>query len=179
NINNVKIPSQDIDNVITPPLSSYGIAYVPKAFNVNSKLSPTEASQSIKLTGNFHVGVRDLRGTNSSWQLTAHLQWDKKQLPGAEILTTGNVVKKNTNNGIDDFKESDLKDCPSTDVFALSNIVIGSTQSKPFMIAQQTGHGAVYDYNLGQVTLRINNPKNVEADNYQGNVVWDLSNVMS
>lgn len=174
-----KIPSQDIDNEVISPLSTYGVAYVPKAFRVNGRLDLSPVSQSIHIPGNYHVGVRDVRNTTDSWILTAQLQWSGKKLAG-EILTTNKkgIVQKNTNNGVDDFQESDFTSCSTNEVNGRSNVVINGTP-KEIMHSNKYTHDSVYDYSLNRVSLRIMNPKDIESGSYHGNVIWNLSNAMN
>lgn len=115
------IPSQDQDNVVTRPLTAYGIAYVPKQFTFASTSLKDNGEQIIPFTKmeSFHIGIRDVRNTESSWTVSAQLEWTGQTLPGAEIVTTNatGVVKKNNNNGVDDFDASrDLIDCPTSEV---------------------------------------------------------------
>ncbi|VNG96818.1 Uncharacterised protein [Streptococcus pneumoniae] len=47
------------------------------------------------------------------------------------------------------------------------------------MASNKYNHNSVYDYNLNRVSLRILKPKDIESGNYQGNVIWNLSNTMN
>ncbi|EOS7810511.1 BspA family leucine-rich repeat surface protein [Enterococcus hirae] len=175
----IQIPSQDTDNVKPDHSSIYGIAYMPKVFNFVSKLEDS-GNQIIPLTNagshNYHVAVRDQRMIKDSWVLQAQLMWDGKEIPGAEILTLhqGNNVLKNINNGEKDFTNNDLIECPTNDVSGVQKVVIGSSGPIPIMTAQDVEHNAVYDYDLGNVTLRIPETKYVQPGKYSGNIEWNL-----
>ena len=159
------------------PSSEYGISYVPKAFSVQGKLSNETDVQSIAIPGNFHVAVRDRRNQLGGWTLSAQLQWTGTPLT-AEIQTTGGAVKKNSTNGQMN-QGNNLTDCPTSEVTGYSNVVINSTP-KPIMSANSSvTHDAIYDYSLGEVSLRINQPKDVAAGKYDGKIVWNLSNTLN
>ncbi|WP_207492786.1 BspA family leucine-rich repeat surface protein [Enterococcus faecalis] len=177
------IPSQDQDNVVTRPLTDYGIAYVPKQLTFASTSLEDNGEQVIPFTKieSFHIGIRDVRNTASSWTLSAQLEWTGQTLSGAEILTTNatGVVKKNTNNGVDDFDASkDFTDCPTSEVIGQRNVTIQSTSPTPILIAPSGTHNAVYDYDLGNVALRIPETRQIEPAAYHGNVHWFLNNTL-
>ncbi|EOI6534177.1 BspA family leucine-rich repeat surface protein [Enterococcus faecalis] len=172
----ITAPGDGDQNVL--PSSEYGISYVPKAFSVQGKLSNETDVQSIAIPGNFHVAVRDRRNQLGGWTLSAQLQWTGTPLTAAEIQITGGAVKKNSTNGQMN-QESNLTDCPTSEVTGYSNVVIGSTP-KPIMSANgSVTHDAIYDYSLGGVSLRINQPKDVAAGKYDGKIVWNLSNTLN
>ncbi|MBC9722695.1 MAG: MucBP domain-containing protein [Lactobacillus sp.] len=105
---NNKFPSENVDNVKPEEISSYGIAYMPKQFQIESTVLKDVGPQSIPVnrTDRFDVGVRDLRNTSNQWTLKAQLVWNKgKELSGSSIKTanaTGTVMK-NVNNGMAPF----------------------------------------------------------------------------
>ena len=176
------IPSQD-DNETTKPYSSYGIAYIPTQLTFAPTKLQDEGVQIIPFEklDSFHIGVRDYRNTPSSWQLSGQLQWDGKVLTGAEIVVdnpTG-TIKKNINNGENEFDpDLDFIDCPSTEAVGQSNVVITSNSSAVIMSGKKVPHTATYDYNLGDIYLRIPEAKKVEATSYSGKVIWNLSNTL-
>ena len=66
--------------------------------------------------------------------------------------------------------------CSQDEAIGFSNVVISS--SAPSDVIQGRGdsvHNAVYDYNLGEVTLEIPETKNIKPGKYSGNVEWNLS----
>lgn len=177
------IPSQDQDNVVTRPLTAYGIAYVPKQLAFTSTSLKDNGEQIIPFTkiDSFHIGIRDIRNTSSSWTLSAQLEWTGQAISGAEIVTTNatGVVKKNTNNGVDDFDASkDFTECPTSEVIGQRNVTIQSTSPTPILMAPSGTHNAVYDYDLGNVALRIPETRQIEPTGYHGNVQWFLNNTL-
>ncbi|EPI2201207.1 BspA family leucine-rich repeat surface protein [Enterococcus hirae] len=179
---NDHIPSQDVDNVKPDQSSIFGIAYMPKAFDFGSITLQDAGTQTIPLaSGDYHVAVRDQRlveNDKTPWVLNAQLIWDQgKEISGAELITTNpGEIKQNTNDGTSEFKDSDLVACSQTEAIGFSNVVISS--NAPSGVIQGRGdsvHNAVYDYNLGEVTLKIPETKNIEPGKYSGNVEWNLS----
>lgn len=63
------------------------------------------------------------------WVLEARLIWDQgKEISGAELITTNpGEIKKNTNDGTSEFKDSDLVACSQTEAIGFSNVVISSS----------------------------------------------------
>lgn len=178
---NGNIPSQDVDNVKPGTTSIYGIAYIPKAFTIPSTKLTDETTQTIpiNLTNSYHVAVRDQRMTQGGWTLQAQLVWDNNKLPGSSIQT-GNgkgVIKKNNNNGLTDFQANDLIDNDGT-VTGEANVKIGTTPT-PIMTGESVSHNGVYDYDLGQVSLVLENANMIQAGTYTGNINWNLANVPS
>ncbi|MDN3128766.1 WxL domain-containing protein [Enterococcus faecalis] len=177
------IPSQDQDNVVTRPLTAYGIAYVPKQLTFASTSLKDNGEQIIPFTKmeSFHIGIRDVRNTESSWTVSAQLEWTGQTLPGAEIVTTNatGIVKKNNNNGVDDFDANkDFTECPTSEVIGQRNVIIQSTSPTPILMAPSGTHNAVYDYDLGNVALRIPETRQIEPTAYHGNVQWFLNNTL-
>ncbi|MGM0252199.1 BspA family leucine-rich repeat surface protein [Enterococcus sp. AZ129] len=181
----IHIPSEGEDNTkpTTPEeLSNYGIAYLPKQFQTESTVLNDAGPQSIPVnkTDRFDVGVRDLRNKENQWTLNAQLVWNVgKELPGSSIKTTNKtgVVMKNINNGTNPFN-------PTTDLTDSNDGVQGGTNVEitevptAIMTANMGKYNAVYNYNLGDVSLEIPDAGMVELGSYSGNVVWSLENVL-
>ncbi|MDN3128795.1 BspA family leucine-rich repeat surface protein [Enterococcus faecalis] len=178
----IHIPSEGEDNTKPGEISSYGIAYMPKQFQTNSTVLNDAGPQSILVnkTDRFDVGVRDLRNAASQWTLSAQLVWNKgKELSGSSIKTTNKtgVVMKNINNGIDPFNPAtDLTDS-NNEVQGGSNITITDVPT-PIMTANNVSHNAVYNYNLGEVSLEIPEARTVQPGSYVGHVEWNLANTL-
>lgn len=178
----VNIPSQDIDNTKPEQESVYGIAYIPKQFQISKTELNDSGHQSIafKKTHSFDVGVRDYRNSSNNWILQAQLHWmPGKELPEAYIQTTNNAgtVMKNTNNGTNIFNpDTDLQ--PSNnEVTGIQNVKITSESLTPIMqTASNVAHNTVYNYNLGNVSLEIPETKSIQSGVYEGFVEWNLSN---
>ena len=180
---NDHIPSQDVDNVKPEQSSIFGIAYMPKEFDFGSVTLQDAGKQNISLEGgDYHVAVRDQRMMASGWSLQAQLKWTGKAIPGAEILTShqGNEVLKNTNDGSQDFNAaSDFEPCSLSEVRAEQKVVIKSDSPNVLMTAATQKHNAVYDYDLGRVTIRIPEVKYIQPGSYSGYVNWNLVNAPS
>ena len=180
---NDHIPSQDVDNVKPNQSSIFGIAYMPKEFDFGPVTLQDAGKQSISSGGgDYHVAVRDQRMMASGWSLQAQLEWTGKAIPGAEILTShqGNEVLKNTNDGSQDFNAgSDFESCSLSEVRAEQRVVIKSDAPRVLMTAATKEHNAVYDYDLGRVTLRIPEVKYIQPGSYSGYVNWSLVNAPS
>ncbi len=181
----IHIPSEGEDNTkpTTPEeLSNYGIAYLPKQFQTESTVLNDEGPQSIPVNkiNRFDVGVRDLRNAASQWTLSAQLVWNEgKELLGSSIKTTNKtgVVMKNINDGTDPFNpDLDLTDS-NNEVQGGSNVTITNVPT-PIMTANNVSHNAVYNYNLGDVSLEIPEARTVQPGSYEGYVEWNLSNVL-
>lgn len=179
---NVNIPSQDVDNTKPEETSLFGIAYMPKQFQTGKTVLNDAGAQSVPVnkTDRFDVGVRDLRNKENQWTLSAQLVWNEgKELPGSFIKTTNSTgaVMKNINNGTDSFN-------PDTDLTEGNDGVQGGTNVEitkvptPIMTANMGKYNAVYNYNLGDVSLEIPDAGMVEPGSYSGNVIWSLENVL-
>ncbi|HGF7960136.1 TPA: WxL domain-containing protein, partial [Enterococcus faecium] len=179
----INIPSQDVDNTKPGEISSYGIAYMPKQFQTNSTVLNDAGPQSIPINkkNRFDVGVRDLRNTASQWTLKAQLVWENgKELQGSSIKTTNNsgTVMKNTNNGVAPFNPDTDLTSSNNEVQGTANVEITSTQSTPLMVANKVAHNAIYNYNLGDVSLEIPETRMIQPGTYNGYVEWNLSNTL-
>ncbi|MBO1104229.1 BspA family leucine-rich repeat surface protein, partial [Enterococcus faecalis] len=178
---NVNIPSQDVDNTKPEETSLFGIAYMPKQFQIGKTVLNDVGSQSILVnkSDRFDVGVRDLRNKENQWSLSAQLVWNEgKELPGSFIKTTNSTgaVMKNVNNGTDPFNpDTDLTDS-NDGVQGGTNVEISKVPTS-IMTANMGKYNAVYNYNLGDVSLEIPDADMVEPGSYSGNVVWSLENV--
>ncbi len=178
----IHIPSEGEDNTKPGEISSYGIAYMPKQFQTNSTVLNDAGPQSIPVNkiNRFDVGVRDLRNAASQWTLSAQLVWNKgKELLGSSIKTTNKtgVVMKNINNGIAPFNpDTDLIDS-NNEVQGKSDVTITNVPT-PIMAANNVSHNAVYNYNLGEVSLEIPEARTVQPGSYVGHVEWNLANTL-
>jgi len=126
----------------------------------------------------FDVGVCDESQTNNSWSLQAQLVWDSAQeIPTSSIvLTNQGIVKKNINDGNAPFNPStDLVDCGS-EVQGTISPEIKTDSPTVIMKATQAIHTSVYNYDLGNVSLKITDAKVAQPGNYTGHVEWNLVN---
>ena len=182
----VNIPSEEDNTKPGGDLTTFGIAYMPKEFAIKPTPLNDLGKQSIPITMNkrFDVAVRDLRNThtNSSWRLEAQLRWESgKELTGASIQTSNiaGEVKKNENNGNDPFEESDLKSLINNEVEGKKSVNITTEAPTLIMLTSSSKiRNGVYNYNLGTVTLEIEETKNIRPDAYTGYVEWMLTNAL-
>ncbi|HCW2669467.1 TPA: WxL domain-containing protein, partial [Enterococcus faecalis] len=107
--------------------------------------------------------------------LQAQLVWDNNALKGSYIQTNNGKgeVKKNTNTGSADFQLNDLIGNDET-VTGEANVKIGTTPT-PIMTGQNVSHNGVYDYDLGQLSLVLENANTIQAGTYTGNINWNLT----
>ncbi|EMF0622977.1 BspA family leucine-rich repeat surface protein [Enterococcus hirae] len=168
------------DNMRPGTTSSFGLSYIPKKFSFLEtplKESGEQYIPFIKQTS-FDVGVCDESQTNNSWSLQAQLVWDSAQeIPTSSIvLTNQGIVKKNINDGNAPFNSStDLVDCGS-EVQGTISPEIKTDSPTVIMKATQAIHTSVYNYDLGNVSLKITDAKVAQPGNYTGHVEWNLVN---
>lgn len=168
------------DNMRPGTISSFGLSYIPKKFSFLEtplKESGEQYIPFIKQTS-FDVGVCDESQTNNSWSLQAQLVWDSAQeIPTSSIvLTNQGIVKKNINDGNAPFNPStDLVDCGS-EVQGTISPEIKTDSPTVIMKATQAIHTSVYNYDLGNVSLKITDAKVAQPGNYTGHVEWNLVN---
>lgn len=168
------------DNMRPGTTSSFGLSYIPKKFSFLEtplKESGEQYIPFIKQTS-FDVGVCDESQTNNSWSLQAQLVWDSAQeIPTSSIvLTNQGIVKKNINDGNAPFNPStDLVDCGS-EVQGTISPEIKTDSPIVIMKATQAIHTSVYNYDLGNVSLKITDAKVAQPGNYTGHVEWNLVN---
>ncbi|EMF0091132.1 BspA family leucine-rich repeat surface protein [Enterococcus hirae] len=168
------------DNMRPGTTSSFGLSYIPKKFSFLEtplKESGEQYIPFIKQTS-FDVGVCDESQTNNSWSLQAQLVWDSAQeIPTSSIvLTNQGIVKKNINDGNAPFNPStDLVDCGS-EVQGTISPEIKTDSPTVIMKATQAIHTSVYNYDLGNVSLKITDAKVAQPGNYTGHVESNLVN---
>ncbi|NBA40627.1 BspA family leucine-rich repeat surface protein [Enterococcus hirae] len=174
---NNHIPSENIDNTKIQSSSAYGISYIPSRFTIPTTFLNNQDTQEIPInthTG-YHVAVQDQRNLQSGWTLQAILVWDQKELSGSYIKTTNSsgIVKRNINDGTTDFKDSDLVNI-SGEVIGKTNAIITTDALNEIMSAEKLNHDAVYDYDLGDVSLVLEDVSNIPPGSYTGGINWNL-----
>lgn len=154
------------------PLSRLGIAYYPTRLTIPKTELNESGEQIIPIqTTSLHIGVKD-QSAFTSWTLRAQMRWDKDDLSGSSILSDNEgKVCKNENNGIDPFREEDLKD--TSEVIGEPHLSINEMESL-IMSAQNDKRVGVYDYSLGKLTLIITEVKYIEPNQYSGTIQWNL-----
>ncbi|MFQ6835535.1 MAG: BspA family leucine-rich repeat surface protein [Enterococcus faecalis] len=165
------------DNVATQAFE-YGVAYIPKLFNFSKTELKDSGSQSILAMkkNEFHIGVIDKRNKNTQWTLTGQLIWNEGQsIPGSYIATTtSGQVNKNTNKGTEAFKPSDLVSAGEI-MQGASNVNINTEAPEMIMKTSTSGiKNGVFDVNLGEVSLEIEDTRIIQPGTYNGHVEWNL-----
>ncbi|OQO69939.1 hypothetical protein BH747_08490 [Enterococcus villorum] len=174
---NTKDPASPTDpgNKSNNPTVAFGIAYEPGTFTIPSTKLVETGSQTINVTmpknsGTFDIGVKDKTRDTKGWTLKAQVVWDNAE-QGMSIQTghTGTNAKVNTGGG-------NLVDAPAGSITAAPNVEITSGAQALLMTGTQGFiHNDTYDYDLGQVALKIANAKTTTADNHTGHVEWNLA----
>ncbi|MFP7386238.1 WxL domain-containing protein [Enterococcus hirae] len=174
-------PNQDnnSNNTNNNVNGTFGIAYQPSGFTFTTDNLSSTGEQLIPITNNhqnatYNVGVKDMTHDTKGWTLTAQLSWTTNSIQGATIETTNNgEVKKNINTGGDFNNSKDLIPVTSG-VTGTNNLSINSSPQNVMVGQEGTIHNAVYDYDLGSVSLKIPDTSTVSAGSYSGNVNWNL-----
>ncbi|HAP3574231.1 TPA: BspA family leucine-rich repeat surface protein [Enterococcus faecalis] len=167
------------DNIATQSFE-YGVAYIPKLFNFSKTELKDSGTQSIPAMkkNEFHIGVIDRRNENTQWTLTGQLIWNEGQsIPGSCITTTtSGQVNKNINNGTEAFKPSDLVSAGRI-IQGVSNVSINTEAPEMIMKTSTSGiKNGVFDVNLGEVSLNIEDTRIIQPGTYTGYVEWNLIN---
>lgn len=167
-----------VDDNIAMGAFEYGVAYIPRQFSFSETELKDSGPQSIPFVKNneFHIGVADKRNKNTQWTLTGQLIWNEGQsIPGSRIATTtSGQVYKNINNGTDKFKPSDLVSAGGI-MQGVSNIILDTDAPTMVMKASTSGiKNGVFDVNLGEVSLEIEDTRIIQPGTYNGYVEWNL-----
>lgn len=175
--------------------SYFGISYQPNNFNIGTtvNLADTNEEQHIVMQGqtdsptkeSFHVGVKDkTRSTNRGWILKAKLEQDIDQ-EGLGISvksnTSMNSVKRNMNDGSEQFQDKDLinqiqKDGSSNEVTNTVNLEITTSDAEVMKAEDGKFVNGVYDLELPEVELYIPDASKVKAQKLNTKVIWTLTN---
>lgn len=155
------------------PDGPFGIAYQPNIWETsefdNKGLELKESGeQSFQFTNtDSRVGVKDKTRQDKPWSLTAKLQWDGKQLPGATITTANADGKVQVNKGSQQYEDTDKAE-------GTANLEINN-DAKEVMKGKNVQHNATYDYKLTDASLKIADAGAVEEGTYKGHVTWNLA----
>ncbi|MBE9855620.1 hypothetical protein G8B32_13425 [Enterococcus faecalis] len=171
---------------------TFGIAYAPgKLVNKDTKVElgkniEADGSQNIALktysddgskdnVDYLNVGVRDTTSkTGRSWTLSAQLSWTGDNVPGSSIKASG-VGQVTENNKGSLIQTSKI----TNDVDGKGDLVIGTNAATNIMSAKADQVMAgTYNYGFVMPKLVLENPSNVAAGTYKGNIVWSLSNAV-
>lgn len=168
----------DTETEITGP---FGIAYAPaalvakngtvelgKTLNQEVELKSTSDDSVTKL----NVGVRDMtQASGRSWTLSAQLEWDSKELVGSKIVAEGaGNIHENVEGILTTTNKVENKVQNALEISSTSVDIMGSKNDQVM--------SGTYNYQFNMPKLVIENPSDVEASTYTGNIVWNLSSVV-
>ena len=175
---NLVSPNTSIDNTKFPAQSKLSFAYIPRSFSVSgTQVLPESGAKDYlfnKKQG-FNVGVY-YNGSTTKWKVQANLEWkNNKRIPESSIKTESQSnIMMNVNNGSDPYNPSkDLVTGPTT-VSGRKNVSITEV---PIDIMSNNSLGSqkgVYDLNLGNCYLHLNNAGIVAPGSYEATVNWNL-----
>ncbi|EPA8139073.1 TPA: WxL domain-containing protein [Enterococcus faecium] len=156
------------------PDKAFGIAYQPNIFSIESTKLKESGVQVIPIkmpakSGTFNVGVKDKTRGTKGWTLKAQLTGDIASQPGVSIETKNDSGEVKVNNN------GNLEALTDQQVVGDKNVSISGTEA--LIMTGQKGkvHNDVYDYDLGNVSLKIADAKKVQAGTHTGSVNWNLS----
>lgn len=168
--------------VSTGPL---GMVYLPQQFATNSTTLKDNGKQEILINKNnsFNIGVRDITQSRDSWSMTGQLKWNGSNIPGTYIQldANDNSIKINQNDNVTPYDA--VRDLTS----ANEEVMIGNAEEGHIKITSDSANtvmkatpekikDAIYDYNLGEVSLVIPDAGVVKDGSYSANLEWNLSN---
>ncbi|TGY21262.1 BspA family leucine-rich repeat surface protein [Enterococcus hirae] len=170
--------STSVDNTILTPSGELSLAYFPTNFETPATSIKNSGRQIIpfKKVDTFNIGVKDLTRKNIVWSITAQLKWIDSKMNGSYIQTNSSgLVSQNISMG------SSLYD-PDKDLIPNKDGVIGNRDIKittlfPTIIMESNNQykkNAIYDYNLGNVSLVIPETADIQIGSYKGSVEWNL-----
>lgn len=164
------------ENKPNNPTGPFGIAYQPDLWQTsefdNKGIELQESGEQVlKFTNpDSRVGVKDKTRQDTPWSLTAKLQWDGKQLPGATITTANADGKVQINKGSQQYEDTDKAE-------GTANLEINN-DAKEVMKGKNVQHNATYDYKLTDASLKIADAGAVEEGTYKGHVTWNLAQII-
>ncbi|NTM33496.1 WxL domain-containing protein, partial [Enterococcus faecium] len=173
------------DNKKIESTGQLGMVYLPKQFATNSTTLNDSGKQEILINKNdsFNIGVRDVTQSSDSWNMTGQLKWNDSSIPGAYIQLDANAnsIKINQNDNVNPY------DAGRDLVSANEEVMIGNAEQGHIKITSDSANtvlkanpektkDAIYDYNLGNVSLVIPDAGVVQDGNYSANLEWNLSN---
>ncbi len=173
------------DNKKIESTGPLGMVYLPQQFATNSTTLKDSGKQEILVnkSSSLNIGVRDITETNDSWNMTGQLKWNGSSISGAYIQLDANAnsIKINQNDNVSPYDAT--RDLTS----ANEEIMIGNAEEGHIKITSDSANivmkanpekkkDAIYDYNLGEVSLVIPDAGVVQDGNYSANLEWNLSN---
>ncbi|EME8213740.1 BspA family leucine-rich repeat surface protein, partial [Enterococcus faecium] len=173
------------DNKKIESTGPLGMVYLPQQFATNSTTLKDSGKQEILVnkSSSLNIGVRDITETNDSWNMTGQLKWNGSSISGAYIQLDANAnsIKINQNDNVSPY------DATRDLISANEEVMIGNAEEGHIKITADSANtvlksnpkkkkDAIYDYNLGEVSLVIPDAGVVQYGNYSANLEWNLSN---
>lgn len=159
--------------------SAFGIAYQPDIFNFGQVVLKENGEQEIlaKLpqTGDkkFHVGVKAKQRDATGWTLKVGLKGALTEQAGITIEIGNGTGEVKVNQG--DAVAALLMDAPTDMVFGSKNIPVSKTETIVMKGKSGAIHNDVYDYELGEVKMKIAEVSQVKVGDYsQSSLQWNL-----
>lgn len=179
------ICNTSIDNKKIESTGLLGMVYLPEQFATNTTTLNANGKQEILINKNnsFNIGVRDMTQSRDSWNMTGQLKWNGSNIPGAyiKIDANDNSIKINQNDNVTPYNA--IRDLTS----ANEEVILGNSEEGHLKITSGSANtvmkanpektkDAIYDYNLGEVSLVIPDAGVVQDGTYNANLEWNLSN---
>ncbi|TKN17728.1 hypothetical protein DVW83_07805 [Enterococcus sp. VV15] len=159
--------------------AAFGLAYQPDIFNFGQVVLKEKGEQEIaaKLPQSgdrkFHVGVKAKNRDTAGWTLKVGLKGSLTEQAGVTLEIGNGTGEVKVNQG--DAETAQLFAAPIETVSAPKNISVGKTEALVMQGKAGAIHNDVYDYELGEVTLKIADVSQIQAGDYsQSSLQWNL-----
>lgn len=159
--------------------SAFGLAYQPDVFNFGQVTLKEKGEQEVfaKLPkngdGKFHVGVKAKNRDTAGWALKVGLKGSLTEQVGVTIEIGNGTGEVKVNQG--DTMTAQLFAAPLDVVSASKNISVGQTEALVMQGKAGEVHNDVYDYELGEVKLKIADVSHIQAGDYSySSLQWNL-----
>ena len=159
--------------------SAFGLAYQPDVFNFGQVTLKEKGEQEVfaKLPkngdGKFHVGVKAKNRDTAGWALKVGLKGSLTAQAGVTIEIGNGTGEVKVNQG--DTMTAQLFAAPLDVVSASKNISVGQTEALVMEGKAGEVHNDVYDYELGEVKLKIADVRHIQMGDYSySSLQWNL-----
>lgn len=182
-------PPSDLNKKTGINNSYLGIAYVPKTFDFGSTRLLDGVQKQVITTNRgdktFNIGVKDKRRDDTQrWTLNVkhNINIDNGHKGITLTAPITRDIKRNMNDGTENFKNSDLikqvKKYGIDEVKKVEENTVTITLEDNAVMYNEGGQfvNGVYDFELGNIKLTIPDSSKVPEQTITGNVEWTLSN---
>jgi hypothetical protein len=177
-------PPSDLNEDTSIGASYFGISYFPRAISFPvSKLADSIGTQEISMgkdSKSLNIGVKDKRReTGKDWTLTGKITGDLgTENDGISMeISSNRDVKRNINNGHEQFKPEHLTDQvkkSGTDEVNENRTITLNTDAQTVMYSQGYFNNGVYDYEISDARLIIPNVDKVKPQEINTTIHWNL-----